>query len=96
MKRLLVAVALLSGCSPSNPPSHVLTDAKAEFSGRFEVKRAGVFDDMNAYNGTRVICVIHDRQTGREFVGISGIGISETGSQPELHGKIVIQKQDER
>lgn len=52
----------------------------AESLHRFKVKRDGVFEDSLAYNGKRGVYVITDTHTGKEFVGVSGIGVSEIGS----------------
>ncbi len=59
---------------------------------RVEVVRVGMFRDMIAYNGTRGVYVIRDKKTGREFIGVSGVGIAETGSH--LAGKVIVA--DER
>ena len=34
-------------------------------------------DDSNAYNSRRGIYIIKDKRTGTEYIGVSGIGISE-------------------
>jgi hypothetical protein len=49
---------------------------------RFEVRRVGVFKDDAAYNEVRGIYILTDRETGKEYVGVSGIGISELGQHP--------------
>lgn len=46
---------------------------------RFEVARVGVFADDLAYDSRRGIYIITDTETGMEFVGVSGIGITELG-----------------
>lgn len=46
---------------------------------RITVERIGVLGDALAYNGRRGIYIITDMKTGKEFIGISGIGVSETG-----------------
>lgn len=47
---------------------------------RFTVTRVGIFEDVLAYDDRRGIYIIKDQKTGQEFIGISGIGISELGS----------------
>lgn len=47
---------------------------------RFTVVQVGIFRDELAYGSRRGIYVITDRKTGKEFFGVSGVGISETGS----------------
>lgn len=49
-------------------------------NGRFKVERVGVFFDNLAYDDKRGIYVITDTETNQEFVGVSGIGISELAS----------------
>lgn len=63
---------------PSTQPEVVemKTPPKAETQGRFQVERVGTFSDSMAYNGKRGIYVVKDTQTGDEYVGVSGVGIS--------------------
>lgn len=63
---------------------------------RFNVTRVGVFRDDLAYNDRRGVYVIVDTKTGREFVGVSGVGISELGSHSQPAGKTSTTVQDER
>jgi hypothetical protein len=49
-------------------------------AARFKVTRVGKFADDLAYGDQRGIYVLVDTKTGQEYVGISGIGISELGS----------------
>ncbi len=84
---MLVTVVCLVGCQPEADtplriPSPVGKKTKAESSARFEVERVGVFADELAYGDRRGIYIIKDGQTGKEYVGVSGIGISEVGSHP--------------
>lgn len=62
-----------------------MDDSKAVLSkdDRFEISRVQVFKDDLAYDNQRAIYVLKDKQTGKEFVGISGIGISELGQHTE-------------
>lgn len=55
-------------------------DRRAKAVERFRVTRVGVFTDDLAYGDRRGIYLIVDTTTGREFVGVSGIGISDVGS----------------
>ena len=80
-----VAVGLLTACTPKvevDTPMTAIPRGVAEIKpqGRFKVERIGVFADGLAYGDKRGIYVITDTKTGQEFVGISGIGISELGS----------------
>ncbi len=49
-------------------------------SDRISVVRIGILQDDLAYGGRRGIYSIRDSKTGIEYIGISGVGISETGS----------------
>ena len=59
---------------------------------RYELKKVQTFYDSDAYGGVRNVYNLIDSETGREYVGISGIGITEIGQH--LHGKNNVQ--DER
>lgn len=63
---------------------------------RFRVARVGVFADDLAYGDRRGIYVIHDSLTEREYIGISGIGISEVGDHAVSNGKTTTYYPDER
>ena len=80
---------LLTGCDTPAPDTQMQTTSPSSIDKReiepmvgprFAVTRVGVFHDPIAYDSVRGIYVIRDSQTGREYVGISGIGIAETGS----------------
>lgn len=47
---------------------------------RFEVKRTAVIFDSIAYRNQRGIYLIRDKKTGKEYVGLSGVGVSEIGT----------------
>ncbi len=47
---------------------------------RFQLTRVAVIEDDLAYYDRRAIYVLVDTKTGTEYVGISGVGISELGS----------------
>lgn len=47
---------------------------------RVRVTRLSVFKDDLAYNGYRGVYLIHDEETGVDFIGVSGVGIAELGS----------------
>lgn len=51
--------------------------ARPVMQDRFSVARVQRFNDTFAYNGERGIYIIKDSQTGAEYIGISGIGITE-------------------
>ena len=47
---------------------------------QYLVKRVEVFEDELAYSHLRGIYEIMDKKTGKKYLGISGIGITEVGS----------------
>lgn len=89
-KLLLPLIALLTACTP--PPDTPMGKVVPAADNRISVTRIAVFEDDLAYKGVRGAYIIKDRDTGREFIGISGIGISELGSHST--GKTTIS--DER
>lgn len=86
MKRTLIffAVIALAACDPdmTMQQRQIMSaqDVPVSEHGRVAVERIGVFKDDLAYGVRRGIYVIHDTETGREFIGVSGIGIAERGS----------------
>lgn len=77
------------GISPRNPEFLVM---KTLPNPRITVTRVGIFNDELAYSNKRGIYIIKDTTTGKEYVGVSGIGISELG----MHRTGKTQTQDER
>lgn len=81
MKRLFIAVLVClsqAGCEFQAPPPK--KNLVLERTDRFQVVRVSTFEDRLAYGNVRGIYVIRDSVTGKEYVGISGVGISELGS----------------
>jgi hypothetical protein len=88
LEKIIILAILLCGaiffisCGPA--ANTKLDDLGPEANGaRFKVTRVGVFKDTVAYNDKRGIYILKDLKTGKEYLGISGIGISEVGA----HGK---------
>lgn len=89
MKRLMILAAVaLAACGPEPDmqmqkrqwqQSRAAEPAPVSDQGRVTVERIGVFKDDLAYNDKRGVYVIRDAITGREFIGVSGVGIAETG-----------------
>ena len=63
---------------------------------RIKVTKMSEFRDNLAYDNWRGVYLIQDQQTGKEYIGISGIGISEVGSHTQLVGKVQQSVRDER
>lgn len=94
MNRCLL-VLLLAGCGP-DPTMRMQTGSMRPVQSedsRIEVTRIGVFADDIAYGSRRGVYAIVDRKTGKEYIGISGVGITETSAHSA--GKAGTQK-DER
>lgn len=94
---IIAAAMTITACGPQ--PNIAMTEQagnatppEINTSGRFNVERVGVFRDDLSYDGRRGIYIMTDTKTGKEFVGVSGIGISELGSHPA--GKVRVS--DER
>ena len=97
MKNIFIAAMAclsLAGCEFQAPPTKKIT--MLERSDRFQVDRVAIFEDRLAYEEKRGIYIIRDLQTGKEYVGVSGIGISEVGSHLRSSGKHSHAVQDER
>lgn len=95
---MIMAALTLAACSPE-PDMEMQTRqrlaapaAPVPDGDRVKVERIGVFKDDLAYNERRGVYVIRDKATGREFIGVSGVGIAETGSHQS--GKVRVS--DER
>lgn len=79
MKILLIITCLiLSGCRSGVQQSwdNARNDSKAKV-GRFEVTFVGKFSDYSSYYNYRGIYLFKDTETGKEYFGVAGIGISE-------------------
>lgn len=77
------ALALLSACSPKADTQMGQSVPTASNDSRIRVTRVGVIEDDLAYRERRGLYVIVDQKTGKEFIGISGIGITEVGVHQE-------------
>lgn len=90
MKKALIGAASvltvgLAGCGPDpdmpmRQQSAAADAVRLQEQQRLQVTRIGVFRDDLAYNSRRGVYVITDAKSGKEYIGISGIGIQETGS----------------
>lgn len=92
----LFSLLLVSACGP---PADTKLQTRQDGllgvvtqNGAVSVTRIGVFADDLAYDGKRGIYLIRDERTGVEYIGLSGVGISERGS----HARGKQQVQDER
>ena len=81
---IFIGAMLLIGCVPDpDMPMHKKTAVPNQDvyqqPQRFKVEQVGIFADELAYDNRRGIYIITDTKTGKEFFGVSGIGISELG-----------------
>ena len=94
MKKILMfaVVALLFGCGQKSD-----VDVKVSVplhnvyrpDDRFIVTRELIIEDDIAYGSRRAVYTLVDKKTGKEYVGLSGVGIAETGTQ--FTGKSAVQ-----
>ena len=99
---LLVGPILLSACAPE-PDMAMRTQKPAELKSaevgggdRITITRIGIFQDTLAYGDRRGVYLINDSKTGKEYLGVSGIGISEIGCHWVSTGKSGYCQSDER
>lgn len=77
-----MALALV-GCDMESTRTQDGQDIKMIVTGetdRVSVVKLTEFKDGLAYDDYRGIYIITDKKTGKEYIGVSGIGITETGS----------------
>ena len=81
-------ILLLSACAP-DPDTTLRISTSLKSQSRFEITRTGIVEDDLAYNNRRGIYIIKDTTTGKEYIGVSGVGISEIGSH--LVEKVIVE-----
>lgn len=99
IKLFVVSLLLLTGCDNGPKPAKYEMGVASQLSAasaRITVTKLYEFRDERAYGNWRGVYLVRDKLTGREWVGISGIGISEAGSHSESNGKTMMQVEDER
>ncbi|KMV67779.1 hypothetical protein WB66_11035 [bacteria symbiont BFo1 of Frankliniella occidentalis] len=95
----VMTILVLVGCDRWPEPAKSEMGLASQLSAdadRITVTKLSEFKDDLAYNDWRGVYLVKDKQTGKEWVGISGIGISEVGSHSQMVGKVMTQKADER
>ncbi len=93
---LIATCSILSGCSREPEADTPMLVTPVTTSARITVTRIGIIDDPLAYGDRRGVYIITDTKTGMEYIGVSGIGISELGSHSRSTGKGAIIVGDER
>lgn len=102
----IAALMLLSGCELTQTEQkmeelkehagNVAAASPVQKADRFSVRLVQIVRDDLAYNDRRGVYVITDHDTGKTFIGVSGIGISEIGSHTISTGKTTYTEYDER
>jgi hypothetical protein len=86
--------------APETPAEAAARDARereaAAGEERVQVTLLRTFRDSTAYGGRRAVYLIRDTATGTEFIGVSGVGVAETGSHAERSGEQTVTVEDER
>ncbi|HEJ8309849.1 TPA: hypothetical protein SMJ25_002150 [Klebsiella michiganensis] len=96
---IVIFSLLLSACDSGPEPAKSTMAVSSQLSAdadRIKVTKMSEFRDTLAYDNWRGVYLIQDKQTGKEYIGISGIGISEVGSHNQMVGKVSQAVRDER
>lgn len=81
---IIIALAIsLAGCDYNSTRVPYEQRGKVQVttaeSGRVQVRKISEFRDDLAYDDYRGVYIITDTETGQEFIGVSGVGISAIG-----------------
>jgi hypothetical protein len=89
-----IFIPIMEAVSNGVPDEVVPRPVAEATAGRFTVTRVQVVGDSLPYGDKRGVYVIVDTLTGAEYVGVSGVGITELGSHASSGGKTTTR--DER
>lgn len=92
---LVLGIGRLHKVDP-NAPKSAQTEVQLMEDARFTVTRVQIIHDDLAYENKRGAYVIVDNKTGKEYIGISGIGLTEVGSHTVRQGNYSHQVQHEQ
>ena len=80
---IIIALAIsLAGCDNSTRvpvEQRGKVEVSTAESGRVQVRKISEFRDDLSYDDYRGVYIITDTETGQEFIGVSGVGISAIG-----------------
>lgn len=93
---LAIAIPYLCGYRPPESPTPAVNLARPAADPHVRVLLIGTFSDELAYGGQRGIYRIDDQETGKSFLGISGVGIAERSVCTRQIGKTAQSLPDER
>jgi hypothetical protein len=95
----VVPLCVVVGCVPTpavKAPEISLTEGSPELvaaaGSRFQIHKEATFRDELSYHRERAVYILTDTETGKQYVGIGGVGISELGDHTQ--GKQTVE--DER
>lgn len=96
---LMLLCVTLAGCKPA--PTDTLEAGGAAVGrtsdgGPVTIRRVAVIEDDTANSHQRSVYIITDKETGQQWIGVSGIGVSERGNHPVQSGKTMVLVEDER
>lgn len=79
MKKIfaLLVTLFLVGCGPDPTQTMAIAPASEFTQDGISVVQVGIFKDELAYGHRRGVYRIKDQRTRKEYIGVSGIGISE-------------------
>lgn len=93
----IICLFVLAACEPSDSNQQYIegkqVDIQKQPNDRIAVKRIAVMHDDIAYSNYRGVYLITDNKTGKEYIGLSGVGISESGSHQSGKASISDERQ---
>ncbi len=91
----IICLFVLAACEPTASYQQYREGKPVEIQteDRIVVKRIAVIPDDIAYSDYRGVYLITDKKTGKEYIGLSGVGISESGSHQSGKASISDERQ---
>lgn len=86
---VIIGTAIIFGVGCMRPPERTESFSTDNTQNdRIKIERVGIINDQLAYHSQRGVYIITDTKTGKEYIGVSGIGISDVGHS----GKVTIER----
>lgn len=91
----IICLFVLAACEPTASYQQYREGKPVEIQteDRIVVKRIAVIPDDIAYSDYRGVYLITDKKTGKEYIGLSGVGISESGTHQSGKASISDERQ---